>query len=597
MWHSRGTVGVLLLTALVCWWFRGASDESPSALPAPVEQRAANAAGHADAPASAVAPAPLAAAPREDAAAPVIVHGRVVDDRGALAGAEVRAYRAINGDVLAAAAADAEGSFRIAFADAPTTVWLIATHPGHDLAWRAAGVGGGPVELWLPRGVRLHGVVRTADGAPLTNATVTSGSASATTDVHGRYNLGAVFVLGRARVDASCTGYSSRSRELEVSEDETAVDFVLPPRTRMVVTVVDRETGAPIAGAEVCRGRGSPAFENGDAEGRFELHVAEGEHSSVWIAADGYVALAWDWDVPHDVGDARVGLARPAFVDGRVVDADGRPVAGADVEIVLPADSPRVLADDCDRHAVPAHVLAAWHLPGRATDKPRELARLRTDAEGAFYLQLLPDPAPRRVAVSHGDFVRTAAEFVAPEAAAHTRVEVQLVRGATLQGVVRRNGEPVDGGWVRWRRADAAAGGDGGGVTKIGDGGHYELCQLPAGELLVTVLSRERREVANAFVVLQLGQASARDFAWTETMATIRGRITTAAGAPVAGIRVAADVPDTSHVATSSAADGSFALDVLSGPAYEVTASRGEIVLRRSAVAAGSDVVFTWPGR
>ncbi len=112
------------------------------------------------------------------------------------------------------------------------------------------------------------------------------------------------------------------------------------PRDTLTVLVVAAETGKPIASAEV---RGSAATARGmvswsettDARGMAKLEAIEVKRLSLRVTAMGYVGVQRPSLV---VGDAeqplRVELAPGVAFKGRVLDASGKPVHRAHVEVV-----------------------------------------------------------------------------------------------------------------------------------------------------------------------------------------------------------------------------------------------------------------------
>jgi hypothetical protein len=162
-------------------------------------------------------------------------------------------------------------------------------------------------------------------------------------------------------------------------------------------------------------------------EGRVHLRTEAGEHRARWIRGvpdpvtgrrDGEVLLLVAGD---EVRDERVA--------GRVVDADGNPVAGARI----------------------VWALAGEHIEAQARNTTgfSEHLETRTDAEGRFELRsVLPSQvtwcgAPR-IFVLHADFVPI--EYPLPPGEARGSLEVVLGRGAALRIRVRdAAGRPVPG--------------------------------------------------------------------------------------------------------------------------------------------------------
>ncbi len=109
------------------------------------------------------------------------------------------------------------------------------------------------------------------------------------------------------------------------------VDALATQTASVVVRVLDAETGAPLTNASVALSNAS-GFTTGtpvDAEGRSKKRAVAGIHH-VTITAPGrerYLNILRVFESPIDLGDVRLGPAQP--LAGRVVDADGKPVAAS----------------------------------------------------------------------------------------------------------------------------------------------------------------------------------------------------------------------------------------------------------------------------
>ena len=149
-----------------------------------------------------------------------------------------------------------------------------------------------------------------------------------TTDAKGRFRLDGI---GRAPVGlvARAPGFDEARREARAGE---TVELFLFPGATLAGTVRDDE-GRPVKGAAV-RAEGdrpwrAPPTERTDARGEFRMAgVRPGEYTVV--AREGGRAPGIAAVVVEPEAEARVSivLSEGGFVTGRVVDPDGRPLAG-----------------------------------------------------------------------------------------------------------------------------------------------------------------------------------------------------------------------------------------------------------------------------
>jgi hypothetical protein len=225
--------------------------------------------------------------------------------------------------------------------------------------------------------------------------------------------------------------------------------------------VVEDETGAPIAGAKITVH--APPTETETTGYSFDLAEATTDAGGRWRFAD----------APADLARVRVAIQAPRFlqtssppsrnldavtvlrrgftVTGRVLDAQGRPIAGADVR-----------AGD------------AWSPEPKPT---------KTDAQGAFLLENIPPGASTVTARAEG-FAPDLRE-VHPED--RPALEFRLGPGHTLRGkIVDRQGRPLLGAivvadaWRGHRSLDFR--------VDIGDDGRFEWRGAPADAVLYSVV-------------------------------------------------------------------------------------------------------------
>ncbi|HEX5135517.1 MAG TPA: sigma-70 family RNA polymerase sigma factor [Planctomycetota bacterium] len=330
-------VCILLTLAAVKWGGSGGSGPPPRAetarAPAPREAEAS------------LPPAPALPDPVDFNAVDRErdLHGIVVDRAGSpIAGAELRTvsypYRRV---AMYRPEADAgidgpgtrsaeDGTFRIRLEPAQE-VWLRASARGCATIEIPRLQAGGRVRVVLPRPGVL--VVRVTDqsGSPVEAAEVdVKGTRdieierTAYSDAQGRATFDRFPEDTLVMVNAVHPDYGS-GFWIETRAG-AEVEYVLPAGRMRTGRVVDAATGRPIAAAQVGIGQRLSPDTRTDAHGTYRLNGWTGEDETIYAVADGYV-MAWarlGAATEHDFS-----LQKGIDAYGRVLDADGRPVAGA----------------------------------------------------------------------------------------------------------------------------------------------------------------------------------------------------------------------------------------------------------------------------
>jgi hypothetical protein len=245
----------------------------------------------------------------------------------------------------------------------------------------------------LGRGLSLAGRVLAADDkTPVQGAMVTVSPqqillAPQLTEADGRFSFAGL--LGDPlRLDVRANGFEAVSAG--PFRPGAQLSDVLLPRKKTIAltgTVVEQGTNKKIAGAEISTGAGDST--RTDASGAFRHVVPASESFLLTITAPGYESyvesITLEGDglpnlfalVPSDrEAQLRAGLV--SRIHGQVVDRDGKPLAGAIVDL---------------RPAVPS---MPQGIPGRAIVSggfAADEARTQTDAEGKFALFTRQDGA------------------------------------------------------------------------------------------------------------------------------------------------------------------------------------------------------------
>lgn len=204
----------------------------------------------------------------------------------------------------------------------------IRLRPGHLLTGRVSDKEGTPIP---DAALRLQDI---ADPWPVAQAI------EALSDAEGRYRFEGV-PPGDYRLRVNCTGYLRLKRTLSIAEapGTTSLDIQLSGGSVVRGRVV-AANGAPISGATVATGHDRDAallalYESGtgpesvttDDDGYFTLSI----RSDVMVSAEGYATTAFGQE--QLVEPVVLVLEPCGFLRGRVVDAEGVPVADADITL------------------------------------------------------------------------------------------------------------------------------------------------------------------------------------------------------------------------------------------------------------------------
>jgi large repetitive protein len=390
--------------------------------------------------------------PDLDVPAPATVSGMIAGADGKpVSGARV-AVRQGNGferdetSFVAETTTGADGAFKIMNAP-PAPARLSVRASGWSPAERTLRAASAPLHVVLARGASVSGTVLDSSGRPAAGALVRSGSVAVTTDAQGRYRLDGL-PSGLQRVDASAPGglVARKGGVRLASGAPAAADLQLQPGVTIAGSVVDSLTRRPVAGARIAvaesSARGSAPPEpsgsaRSDAKGHFSAAGLLAGDYEVRAVKSGYLpaTLPRIAASARSAGAAAIALVPAASISGKVVDAHGKPVAGASVALE-PARGGR----------------GRFAAGGAGFRGPRAETSTRTGPDGAFRLEgLAAIPSGVPLMASRSGFAPAERPGVTLKAGqALTGIVLTLPAGLAVKGrVVDEASQPVAGAEIR----------------------------------------------------------------------------------------------------------------------------------------------------
>ena len=403
----------------------------------------------------------------------------------------------------------------------------------------------------------------------------------ATSDAEGRFELEDLAV-GRYDLEVRAGGFApAKVPGVRVGEGGGRVDLgtvVLAPGASIAGRVADPD-GRAIAGAEVTvhpgrdglmalsAGFGPRGRVETDADGRFAVaDLPSGQPVVLTVAKEGYGSEVTSSLRPPADGIAVV--LRPAGrLEGRVVDARGRPIAGA-----------RVMAHPDHREVRSAELMMARQ------DRP---AWARSDADGRFLIEDV-EPGILRVIAHAKSYQQAVLSGLELTAGAEREIEIVLEAGAVVEGrVTTADGVPVAAASVSVAPRREPGGGNSFVVTSADSGGttdaegHYRVDGVAVGPASITVFYGERQRLMEAIEVRPGGNVV--DLV-LERGFEVAGQVVSADGDPVGGaVLILMETPQPGFPGSFggrlpsqavSGADGTFTLTDVAAGSYRVTASR-----------------------
>lgn len=458
---------------------------------------------------------------------------------------------------------DAEGRFEVAV---PTAVPLdvAGSATGHATARRDHVFAGDDIELRLARAAILTGTLTLAsDGSPVVGALVLGRDARqveqcrAATDADGRFHFNdlqpGLLTVEITPRDAAVP--PSKRVELRAGE-RRRLDLALAAGVRIHGVVSDVH-GQPIAGAEVGLGASFQRAVRTDVQGHYEVAGIGGasrrDLGDLRARANGFGGERKNLAAqPPESTRIDFVLQRARIATGRVVDAEGEPIAGVYVAGV----GSKTVAEESR---------SDWESTTTAPDGRFELANLHAQIDHQLFLR--KDGYGTRVY-----------DFPADEDQ-HRRIDygdLVLHPAGRIEGVLTsQTGEPIPDHLVKLRGANADLGRFRPGAaalqktwvtavrhSRTDTHGRFHFADLPGGRLKVTAAVRGRPG-ANAEQSVDLPEGGeATDIALSLDLGTpITGVVRTPDGAPAIGVFVqVAGGPNRPRIRARSGAGGRFEL-------------------------------------
>ncbi len=234
-------------------------------------------------------------------------------------------------------------------------VWIRLEHPDYlsDTSYGntpkppMANLRHGTGVMIMKKGLPVAGIVRDAQGRPVSEATVAQGAdrwgthyPETTTDREGRFRFAQV-APGELVLTVQAKGHAPDLKTIKVVPDLPAVEFRLGPPHSLRGRVVDGD-GKPVAAAMVVadtwRGHRSLSIDvQTDADGRFRVDDLPDEPVEFQFAKEGFMNLPNQRLAPSDK-EVLITLTQPLKISGSVTDAEsGQPI---DRFTILRGDGP-----------------------------------------------------------------------------------------------------------------------------------------------------------------------------------------------------------------------------------------------------------------
>ncbi|MHC5062654.1 MAG: carboxypeptidase regulatory-like domain-containing protein [Planctomycetota bacterium] len=375
------------------------------------------------------------------------------------------------------------------------------------------------------------------------------------TDAQGNFRLRGL-TAGNLRMEVHHPEYSTALRILPRGRRDARLEFELLPRSR----VHGRLRGADLTGVRISlvSSAGEIGWATVDATGSFEFPELISNGRAVLEIEDGVWAFAESSSRYLDITIREGGgtsldlaVATPSVLSGRVVDAQGNPLAGVTVStprrrVILRSPERLVTVTDDD---------------GRYEFRGLVVGTIEVFMGNVELLFEHDEYAPKYVAAT----------------GATDQGEVIMVRPGVIQGQVTRGGEPLPGALVF-----AGLGNRNQTTVVSGPDGRYRLGSLPPGSYRVKVrYSTLSLQVADELAEVVSGEVCGPIDIDIPTGEMVHGLVTDSLGVPVAEASVLAIGNFDARIITRTDQLGSFILEVPEGAEeLEVVSPDLQVVVR-----------------
>lgn len=513
-------------------------------------------------------------------------------------------------DRVGQAQSDAEGRWRISGRTPFEPHRLLAEAEGFA-SMGARELAGRAVDIELHPSHRLHGSVLDREtGEALAEvelemrpfeATLTPWE-STRSDAEGRYQFDSAPAAGAVNLRAWRGGEGTRNFTVETqSEGPTEFDVLLERGHGLRGRIFDGVSGIPIAGASVSDGYRDIAVS--DESGEFLIGGVGDSWVGLRVRAAGYARLRYSVSTNNWKPGEVVELPLPPEVvlEGAVLDERRNPVGGAEVRASLGGRERWSRDIGASRRGrlsreggrVPSAGVPPRLPPGTRIEIDRSDLSAETDAQGRFRIGGLASRSGAvsvRVSASAEGFATARSEQVQiAQPAGRGWIEVQLERATIVTGRVLADGQPARARVLLRGTAEPEP------MVLTNDGGEFRFDEAPlSSEALEAFLEGNDLVRARVPVSLREGEPLEQDVLLDTYLEAIRGRVTTTAGEPVAGLEVTARPqewkPGLRRCADETGEDGSFAIEVPPEPfsLYRLDASQGPVSARLEGIAPGA---------
>ncbi|HEY1548348.1 MAG TPA: carboxypeptidase-like regulatory domain-containing protein [Kofleriaceae bacterium] len=311
------------------------------------------------------------------------------------------------------------------------------------------------------------------------------------------------------------------------------VELRLEAGAIVVGRVIDRGEGTGLVAAIELRPQGddqAPRYARSGDDGVFRI---EGVPNGTWIAdafAPGYTSPG-GVELEAGKGVPELALERGAAIEGRVVDASGKPIAGASVRALTAGANATEYSADVDQDRL-RRFSGRSGAPPPTTSSPSADPQLIPRGElGVMIGPIPPLPLP-------GEQIARPAAVVDPKAVGLVGEPAPLATNGT---------------------------GDRASVWTTGSDGRYRIAGIAKGKVTVLAVAAGFAEGRSREVSLGTAEVAGDVDVVLGAGTYVAGRVTDQAGAPIAGAEVAAQPDVGAPVENFTDSDGQYRIGPLSG--------------------------------